>query len=88
MASVTKTNLIRGVKASGMSTAEQKALINIIDSAPASMWGAAQAAAPTAADGGTVDATWGAAEAAVVNNNVTRIAEVIAALQTAGIMAS
>lgn len=88
MASMTKADLIRGVNASGMSTAEKKVLNNMIDSAPSTFWGATQAAAPTAANGSTVDGTYGAEEAAVVANNVIRIAEVIAALQTAGIMAS
>lgn len=44
------------------------------------------AAALTAADGGTVDGTYGAAEAAVINKNVTRIGEIEAALVAAGIL--
>lgn len=50
--------------------------------------GGAQAAAPTAADGSTVDTTYGQEEADVISNNTTRIAEIIAALQAVGIMAS
>ncbi len=44
------------------------------------------AAALTAADGGTVDGTYGAEEAAVIANNVTRIGEIEAALVAAGIL--
>lgn len=47
----------------------------------------AQQAALTAADGGTVDATYGAPEAAVLSNAVTRIAEIETALQNLGLIA-
>lgn len=52
------------------------------------VFGGPQAAAPTAADGSTVDGTYGAEEAAVIGNHTTRIGEIIAALQAVGIMAS
>lgn len=42
----------------------------------------------TAADGSTVDGTYGAEEQAVISNNVTRIAEIEAALQAYGILPS
>lgn len=47
---------------------------------------AAKAAALTAADGGTVDATYGQPEADVIANNVVRIGEIEAALQAAGLL--
>ena len=52
------------------------------------VFGGPQAAAPTAADGGTVDTTYGQDEVDVIDNLVTRQAEIIAALQAVGIMAS
>jgi hypothetical protein len=45
-----------------------------------------QVPALTAADGATVDATYGAEEAGVINNLRTRLAEVITALQDAGLL--
>lgn len=42
----------------------------------------------TAADGSTVDSTYGAEEAAVIANNVTRIGEIEAALQAIGLLPS
>lgn len=47
-----------------------------------------QAAALTAADGSTVDGTYGSEEAAVIANNVVRIGEIEAALVAIGILAS
>lgn len=44
------------------------------------------ATALTAADGSTVDGTYGAEEAAVLANNVVRIGEIEAALVAAGIL--
>lgn len=46
-----------------------------------------QSAALTAADGSTVDTTYGQEEADVISNLVTRQAEIEAALQAAGIIA-
>lgn len=48
--------------------------------------GDARQAALTAADGSTVDGTYGAEEAAVINNLVTRVAELETALQNLGLL--
>ncbi len=49
--------------------------------------GFVQGAALTAADGGTVDGTYGAAEAAVISNNVVRIGEIESRLKALGLIA-
>lgn len=48
----------------------------------------AKQAALTAADGGTVDATYGTAEADVINNLVTRVGELETALVNLGLITS
>lgn len=52
------------------------------------MYGFAQGAALTAADGSTVDTTYGQEEADVISNLVTRVGEIEARLEAAGIIAS
>lgn len=48
----------------------------------------AQASALTAADGGTVDTTWGQDEVDVLDNVVTRLGEIETALTNLGLIAS
>lgn len=57
------------------------------DSASGGGTSPAQSAALTAADASTVDGTYGAEEAAVIGNMRTRLGEIEAALEAAGIVA-